>query len=89
MITIIDTNFLPRYFIKSSSLGIDAVNIFENASTFLIIPSIVLVELKYSIAKGRLPKESMINTLGLVKQGNCMVYPLDETLLDYIPTELE
>ena len=89
MIAIIDTNFLPRYFIDSQTVGEESKTIFEDKSNFLIIPSIVLVELKYAIAKGRFPQESLAQTLKLVAKGNCMLCPLDEKLIDYIPLELD
>ena len=89
MITVIDTNFLTRYFNANKDIGNESKNIFENENTFLIIPSIVLVELKYGIAKQRFSQYSLESANRLVKQGNCMVYPLDETLLDYIPIELD
>ena len=89
MIAIIDTNFLARYFIDSKTIGDESKYIFEDENTFLIIPSIVLVELKYSIYRGRFPQKVIEQSLELIKKGNCMVYPLDLDLLDYIPFELD
>ena len=89
MIAILDTSFLPRYFIDSKSIGDESKIIFENPDSFLIIPSIVLIEFNYAIARNRFPKETIDKTLSLSKQGNCMIYPLDEKLIDYIPLELD
>ena len=88
MIAVLDTNFLVKYFLASKDLGIKAKEVFENPETFLIIPSIVLVEIKYLTAKNRIKVEieSIVNDL--LAQGNCMVYPLDYSLVKHIPIEL-
>ncbi|OGI14574.1 MAG: hypothetical protein A3I68_06290 [Candidatus Melainabacteria bacterium RIFCSPLOWO2_02_FULL_35_15] len=88
MIAILDTNFLVKYFLASKDLGIKAKEVFENPETFLIIPSIVLVEIKYLTAKNRIKAEIEDIINDLLSQGNCMVYPLDDSLIKYIPTEL-
>ena len=89
MIAIVDTNFLIRYFVDSKTVGEESKAIFEDQSTFLIVPSIVLFEMKYAIDKGRFPIDILECTLNLIKQGNCMSYPLEESLLDYLPKELD
>lgn len=89
MIAVIDTNFLARYFAGSGEIGADSKNIFEDPSTFLIIPAIVLVELKYMVAKEKLSTKALSSLNALLNAGNCMVYPLDLGLLDYIPTNLD
>jgi len=88
VIAILDTNFLVKYFLASKDLGIKAKEVFENPETFLIIPSIVLVEIKYLTAKNRIKAEIEDIINDLLSQGNCMVYPLDDSLIKYIPTEL-
>ena len=88
MIAVLDTNFLVKYFLASKDLGMKAKEIFENSETFLIIPSIVLVEIKYLTAKSRIKVEIKDIVDDLLSQGNCMVYPLDDSLIKYIPTEL-
>lgn len=88
MIAILDTNFLIKYFLGSKDLGIEARKIFEDETVFLIIPSISLFEIKYSILKEKLPKSILDSALELTKQGNCMLYSLDQSLLDYLPKEL-
>ena len=88
MIVILDTNFLVKYFTASSDLGMSSKEIFEDKNTFLIIPSIVLVELKYLIVKSRIPKEIATSTKILLEAGNCMVYPLDQNLINYIHESL-
>ena len=88
MIAIIDTNFLVKYFTADKYLGKKAQKVFEDESVFIIIPSIVLVELKYAAAKKRIDKEIIDSTKVLVAQENCMVYPLDENLVDSIPVDL-
>lgn len=89
MIAVIDTNFLARYFIDSKTIGDESKRIFEDENTFLIIPSMVIVELKYSIYRGKFPQQVVENSLELLKRGNCMLYPLDLDLINYIPFELE
>ena len=88
MIAILDTNFLVKYFLASNDLGTKAKEIFENPETFLIIPAIVLVEIKYLTAKNRIRMEIKAIVDDLLSQGNCMVYPLDDLLVKYVPTEL-
>lgn len=88
MIAILDTNFLIKYFLGSKDLGIEARKIFEDETVFLIIPSISLFEIKYSMLREKLPKSILDSALELTKQGNCMSYPLDQSLLDYLPKEL-
>ena len=88
MIAVLDTNFLVKYFLASNDLGTKAKEIFENPETFLIIPSIVLVEIKYLTAKNRIRMEIKAIVDDLLSQGNCMVYPLDDLLVKYIPIEL-
>ncbi len=88
MIVILDTNFLIKYFLGSSDLGNEAKSIFEDESVFLIIPSISLFEIKYSTLKGKLPGAILESVLKLIEQGNCMLYPLDQSLLDHLSKDL-
>ena len=88
MIAILDTNFLIKYFIGSKDLGIEARRLFEDETVFLIVPSISLFEIKYSVQKGKFPESILNSALELIKQGNCMLYSLEQSLLDYLPKEL-
>ena len=88
MIAIADTNFLIKYFSSKIEPPNNSVKVFEDSNTFLIVPSIVLVELKYIAAKGRISSSILDKTYNLLKAGNCMLYPLDLKLIDFIPTEL-
>ena len=86
---IVDTHALVWFLEGDSRLSITARDALSNPIVQLVIPTIVLAEITFLYAKHRI-------TIGLAEVhthiasvANCIIYPLDEVVVDYIPTTLD
>jgi PIN domain nuclease of toxin-antitoxin system len=86
---IVDTHVLVWFLEGDSRLSITARDALSNPIVQLVIPTIVLAEITFLYAKHRI-------TIGLAEvhthiasAANCIIYPLDEVVVDYIPTTLD
>jgi PIN domain nuclease of toxin-antitoxin system len=86
---IVDTHALVWFLEGDSRLSITARDALSNPIVQLVIPTIVLAEIAFLYAKHRI-------TIGLAEVhthiasvANCIIYPLDEVVVDYIPTTLD
>lgn len=85
MVYILDTHTLIWFFEGGEKLGSRAVNILRDNTQRLIIPSIVLTEIKYlpSKKKTHLSVEEVIFTLE--NDPRCTIYPLDTNVVQLMP----
>ena len=89
MVHIIDTHALVWFLEGNEKLGKRALRVLKNSREKLVIPSIVLAEVKYLSFKGRtrLSIESVFEAIE--KDSRCVVYPLDSNVVGAMPTKLE
>jgi len=89
MIYVVDTHAIVWFLEGDARLSKAAYNALINIDAQLVIPTIVLAEITFLYAKHRV-------TIGLAEviayitsAENCVIYPLDETVIDHIPTSLD
>ncbi len=89
MVYVVDTHSLIWYFEGGEKLGTDALEIMRDETKKLVVPSIVLAEIKYLFAKKRIGL-SLTNIFGMI-EGNrrCVIYPLDVSIVELMPLGLE
>ncbi len=74
---------------KSRKLGSKAREILKDDSQQLVIPSIVLAEIKYLAFKGK-TKLSLNEVLEVIQDDDrCVVYPLDSNVIEIMPPALD
>lgn len=89
MTYIVDTHILVWFLDKNNRLSQKYREIMLDSSHTFIFSAIVLAEIKYLIAAKRVNVsfESVIQHLG--ECDNCIIYPVDEDVVEHMPTELE
>lgn len=77
----LDTHTLLQFLEESSKIGPAALKILRHSGKQLIVPSIVLAEIKYLAQKGKtsLSVEEAIEVLG--SDPRCIIYPLDSNVI--------
>jgi len=86
---IVDTHALAWFISRDPRLGIQARSILRNPSVRLIIPTIVLAEIKYLAHKGRLSRtlDDVLRVINL--DTRCLVYPIDTSVVQAAPLGLD
>ena len=86
---IIDTHALVWFLEKSPKLGKNARNALIDSNSSIIIPSIVLAEIKFLYAKNRF-STSLEQVFSVMEDDpRCIIQPLDVDTVNMIPTTLE
>ncbi len=89
MIGVVDTHILVWYVEQKSSLPRKVYDFLDNEENQLVIPSIVLCEIKYLAEKKRL-KISFDDLLKHLQSDNRVtIAALNEAIIDKLPTKLE
>jgi PIN domain nuclease of toxin-antitoxin system len=84
-----DTHPLVWLLTGSSQLSQAARDAFNDATSRIIVPAIVLAEIKHLYARGRIAVD-VSDALSLVaSKPNCVTHPLDEAVVDRLPTSLD
>ena len=85
---IVDTHIIVWYITKSTKLKDNIIKILENPKNELIIPIIVLAEIKYLIARKRIiiDYKKFINTI--VEMENIIIYNIDINVIEKLPLSL-
>jgi len=88
MIYVIDTHILIWFLDKNKRLALKHHQILSNRENLFIIPAIVLAEIKHLISVKRIniEFEKIINYLS--ESENCIIYPLDEDVVEEMPEGL-
>ncbi|MFQ5796309.1 MAG: type II toxin-antitoxin system VapC family toxin [Candidatus Bipolaricaulia bacterium] len=89
MIYVVDTHALVWFLEGNKRLGKEAKTILLKADTEIVIPSIVLAECKFLFAKKRISIDIEEIHKRVIIARNSTVYPLDEAVIDKMPTTLE
>jgi PIN domain nuclease of toxin-antitoxin system len=89
VIFIVDTHALVWFFGNAARLSKDARVALTEPDSRLVVPTIVLAELKFLFAKGRTPS----NYAELLKEStnslNVIIHPFDQMVVDRFPTTLD
>ena len=89
MILILDTHPVVWFLEASSRLSSKAQQAISDPSSQLIIPSIVLAEITYLYERKRIATPASEIRTRLIAANNVVVYPLDEQVVDKLPTALD
>jgi PIN domain nuclease of toxin-antitoxin system len=86
---VVDTHALVWYFAGSRLLGKKAHAELRNPASRIVVPTIVLAELKYLHHRNRIdvPFDAVRRVLG--DDPRCVLHPLDEDVLDLLPLKLD
>ena len=89
MIYVVDTHPLVWFLEGSPKLSEDVREILSSPDTQIVIPMIVLAEIVYLYDKKRITTatEEVKDLVGQCE--NCTLYPLDESVIEKIPTGLD
>ena len=89
MILVLDTHPVVWFLEASSRLSSKAQQAISDPSSQLIIPSIVLAEITYLYERKRIATSASEIRRRLIAADNVVVYPLDEQVVDKLPTALD
>jgi PIN domain nuclease of toxin-antitoxin system len=86
VVYIVDTHTLVWFLEGSVKVGPQALKILKDSNQGLVIPSIVLAEVKYLSARGRVYL-SLDEVFEAVEHDpRCVIYPLDPSVIEMMPT---
>jgi PIN domain nuclease of toxin-antitoxin system len=89
MVCVIDTHALVWYLTDDKRLGKRAAELLERPDTRIVVPVIVLAELKYLHRRNRISLSfGAVQTI-INEDDRCTVYPVTSDLVDLLPLELE
>jgi len=86
---IVDTHALAWFISRDQRLGAKARAVLRNPDVRLIIPAIVLAEIKYLAHKGRLAQtlDEVLRVIGSDRR--CTIYPIDLSVINEAPPGLD
>lgn len=86
---IVDTHALVWFLEKSKKLGKNARDALLDEEALIVIPSIVLAEIKFLFAKERFL--TSLNQVFVIMEEDprCTIHPLDMDIVNLLPTSLE
>ena len=86
---IVDTHALVWFLEKSSKLGKDARKALIDPDSIIVIPSIVLAEIRFLFAKEKV-RASLDHVFNVIRDNpGCIIHPLDTDIVIIMPTTLE
>jgi PIN domain nuclease of toxin-antitoxin system len=89
MVCVIDTHALVWYLTDDKRLGKRAAGLLDRPDTRIVVPVIVLAELKYLHQRSRIPLSfSAVQTI-IGADERCAVYPMNEEVVDLLPLDLD
>ncbi|GIK43358.1 MAG: hypothetical protein BroJett011_71910 [Chloroflexota bacterium] len=86
---VVDTHALVWFISGDNRLSDKARTILRDPTVQLIIPAIVLAEIKYLAGKGRFAQTLEQVLLILNTDPRCLIYPIDLTAVQYMPADLD
>jgi PIN domain nuclease of toxin-antitoxin system len=89
MTYIVDTHALVWFLEGDSRLSKAARNALSDINAQLVIPTIVLAETTFLYAKHRVTIDLAQVLTYITSAENCVIYPLDEIVVDHISTSLD
>jgi PIN domain nuclease of toxin-antitoxin system len=89
MVCVIDTHALVWYLTDDKRLGKRAAELLDRPDTRIVVPVIVLAELKYLHQRSRISLSfSAVQTI-IGADERCAVYPMNEEVVDLLPLDLD
>ena len=88
MVYVLDTHPVAWFVEGSPRLSAAAHAAMSDPTAELILPTMVLVEIKFLYAKKRVSVNADAVQRNLITATNCVVYPLDERVVSLAPTSL-
>ena len=88
MTFIVDTHPLVWLLAGDARLSGRAREIFAQEAAQLVVPAIVLAEISYLYGRSRIKVDVRDALDHIVAARNCAVYPLDEAVVQHLPTSL-
>lgn len=86
---VVDTHALAWYLNDDPRLGTQAEAILDSPSVYLIVPAIVLAEIKYLGYKGRIA-QTLDDVLRVISNDpRCTIYPVDLSVINVAPLGLD
>ena len=89
MIYVIDTHALVWHLESNPKLSARGAAVLASAASEFVIPSIVMAEVWYLYQKKRIKTSLQDIRARILSAANCSVYPLDEAVLEMLPTGLD
>lgn len=88
MTYVVDTHALVWFLEGNPALGVAARHALVEPTAHLVIPTIVLAEITFLYAKHRVATDVSAVLARVARATNCTVYPLDEAVVEHLPTTL-
>jgi PIN domain nuclease of toxin-antitoxin system len=88
MTYVTDTHPLVWFLGRVPRLSRTARAAFRDTSARLVIPTMVLVEIKFLFARGRITVDVADVLAHVASAPNCLIHPLDEEVVGRLPTSL-
>jgi PIN domain nuclease of toxin-antitoxin system len=89
MTCVIDTHALVWYLTDDKRLGKRAAELLERADARIVVPVIVLAELKYLHRRSRISLSFGVVRTIIDADSRCIVYPVTGEIVDLLPLDLE
>lgn len=89
MVYVLDTHTLVWFFEGNKLLGLQSRNIIRNKLSRLILPTIVLAEIKHLATRKKVPVVFSHVLEILEKEERFLIYPFDLSVLEAMPVNLE
>jgi PIN domain nuclease of toxin-antitoxin system len=86
---VIDTHALIWFISGDNRLSDNARAILRDPTAQLIIPAIVLAEIKYLASKGRFAQTLDQVLLIINNDPRCLIYPIDLAIIQHMPSDLD
>ena len=89
MVCVTDTHALVWFLADDKRLGRHAAELLGRADTRIVVPVIVLAELKYLHRRSRIPLSfSAVQTI-IGADERCIIYPVNEEVVELLPLDLD
>ena len=88
MTDVVDTHALVWFLEKNPRLSTAARNALKDPSAKIVVPTIVLAEIHFLHARGRIASDLAGILTQLVPLANCVIYALDKAVVQRLPTSL-
>jgi PIN domain nuclease of toxin-antitoxin system len=88
MTDVVDTHALVGFFEKNPRLSTAANNALTDPNAKIVVPTIVLAEIKFLHTRGRIATDLAATLAQLASLTNCVVYGLNTAVVQHLPTSL-
>ncbi len=86
---VVDTQALVWRLTDDRRLGVEARRILDAEDSLIIVPAIVLAELKHIAGRRRVPLSFADVVSAILEDARCQIYPLDMFTIAHMPADLD